>query len=71
MQQILFKFWILAHLHVYFVLHSIKEKKILTNYVLTNYILTLIWSSHFSGTLEYVVIKIVDGKNGILLPKLF
>ena len=39
MQQILFKFWILAHLHAYFVLHNSKEKNVVQNLFFTTYLL--------------------------------
>ena len=32
-QQILFKFWVLAHLHAYFVLHNSKEKNAVQNFL--------------------------------------
>ena len=37
MQQILFKFWVLAHLHAYFVLHNSTEKNVVQNLFFTTY----------------------------------
>ena len=54
-QQILFKFWVLAHLHAYFVLHNSKEKNAVQNLFFINYLsttYTLIWSTRLFGTLE-------------------
>ena len=45
-QQILSKFWILAHLHVYFVLHNIKEKMCRYNFLLVSYLLTRLFGLH-------------------------
>ena len=38
-QQILFKFWVLAHLHAYFVLHNSTEKNVVQNLFFTTYLL--------------------------------
>ena len=38
-QQILFKFWVLAHLHAYFVLHNSTEKNMVHNFFFTTYLL--------------------------------
>ena len=38
-QQILFKFWVLAHLHAYFVLHNSTEKNVVQNSFFTTYLL--------------------------------
>ena len=38
-QQILFKFWVLAHLHAYFVIHNSTEKKCGAEFVFTTYLL--------------------------------
>ena len=37
-QQILFKFWILAHLHACFVLHNSKKKYVAQNLFFTTYL---------------------------------
>ena len=36
-QQILFNFWVLAHLHAYFVLHISTEKNVVENLFFTTY----------------------------------
>jgi len=38
-QQILFNFWVLAHLHDYFVLHNSTEKNVVHNLFFTTYLL--------------------------------
>ena len=38
-QQILFRFWVLAHLHAYFVLHNSTEKNVVQNLFFTTYLL--------------------------------
>ena len=38
-QQIWFKFWVLAHLHAYFVLHNSTEKNVVQNLFFTVYLL--------------------------------
>ena len=38
-QQILFNFWVLAHLHAYFVLHNSTEKNVVQNLFFTTYLL--------------------------------
>ena len=72
MQQILFKFWVLAHLHAYFVLHNSTEKKRGAEFVFyhlfTTY--TLIWSTRLFGTLEYffkAYLKVKNPKVGSFL----
>ena len=56
MQQILFKLWVLAHLHAYFVLHNSTEKNVVQNlffyHLFTTYM--LIWSTGLFGTLGAV-----------------
>ena len=52
-QQILFKLWVLAHLHAYFVLHNSAEKNVVQNFfyhLFTAYM--PFWCTRLFGTLE-------------------
>ena len=47
-QQILFRFWVLAYLHVYFLLHNSAEKNEEYNLFFTTYLLpTRLFGLHF------------------------
>ena len=71
MQQLLSKFWVLAHLQAYFVLHNSKEKNVVQNLFLSPIYLHAYLVYTFIRYLRVVKLAIINKNvNEILLIKL-